>query len=154
MAQLHIIGLNPTTGKLENLGGSNDSGGLVVQPSGASSPALEIQNNGSSYALKIDNNAASSALLIDHSGTEAALKAYASNAVAGAFESAGGSHTLNVEQSNTDSDYAPSAINISIGSGFWAHGISVSHDGSSTRDAFRCIRSGTPTYRLAPTGDI
>jgi len=319
MAQLHIIGLNPTTGKLENLGGSNDSGGLVVQPSGASSPALEIQNNGSAYALKIANNAASTALRIDQngagtgltlmhsgngmacsivkstgsgsalgismqtlsgasglyvssegggsaayftqggngpcveinralsdgdllvihgndlkssysgikidtptvefnaygitinnnatsvglninnsgahgiyidnkstasgnglviannasnnglvcstatsasgayfysSGSGTALEAYAPNAVAGSFESAGGSHSLNVEHSNTNSAYAPSAININIGSGCSAHGISVSHDGLSTRDAFYCVRSATLTYRLAPTGDI
>jgi hypothetical protein len=319
MAQLHVIGLNPTTGKLENLGGSNDSGGLVVQPSGASSPALEIQNNGSAYALKIVNNAAAPAIRIDQSGASAglalahsgndiacnivktagsgsalsismqtytgaaglsassagtgpaasfiqygngtcvelarassngdllviqgsnlkssysgikvdtpssstaygisinnnansvglgvdnygvygiyvknretangyglvvennstsyyglmcststsvsgayfystgsgaALEAYASDAVAGSFKSAGGSNSLNVEQSNTNSAYAPSAININIGSGCSANGISVIHNGLSSRDAFCCIRSSVSTYRVAPTGDI
>lgn len=42
MAQIHVIGLN-SSGRFENLGGSNDSGGLIVQPSGSTAPGLEIQ---------------------------------------------------------------------------------------------------------------
>lgn len=42
MAQIHVVGLN-SSGRFENLGGSNDSGGLITQPNGSASPGLEIQ---------------------------------------------------------------------------------------------------------------
>jgi hypothetical protein len=51
MAQIHVVGLN--AGRFENLGGSNDSGGLVVQPAGATAPALELRHAGSGSGLTI-----------------------------------------------------------------------------------------------------
>ena len=70
MAQIHVLGLN--AGKFENLGGSNDSGGLIAQPVAAVDPGLRITHAGGDlYAQEIETTGnLGRGLLIVCTGTE------------------------------------------------------------------------------------
>lgn len=50
MAQIHVVGMN--AGRFENLGGGNDSGGLITQPASASDPCLKLVKSGEINCLE------------------------------------------------------------------------------------------------------
>jgi hypothetical protein len=153
MAQICVVGLN--AGKFENLGGSNDSGGLIVQPSGSTSPGLEIQQLGASSALAISHGSANGmSIYIEHDSSQPAIQVNQNQSGVAFAASLSGSISQGLVITDNDGSTLP-LLEVD-GSGTGA-GVSVSHSGSGI--AMSLVKSGSTgiglyvDYKNASTGD-